>query len=50
MNIRHASLDELPKLKLLATPVDFNRPQLSRPIVNVLKQMAVNRSKMDEIE
>jgi hypothetical protein len=47
MNIRHASLDELPKLKLLATPVDFNRPQLSRPIVNVLK---LNRSKMDEIE
>ena len=43
MEIRHASLDEPPRLELIAAFLNLYSPYLSGPFVNVLKEMVVNR-------
>src|SRR5262245_36189952 len=38
MDVRHAGLDEFPKLKLLPALADLDRAQLAGPVADVLKQ------------
>ncbi len=49
MNIGHPCLDVAAKLELMATLVDFDRAQFARPIVHVLKQVAVNGTEMSQL-
>jgi hypothetical protein len=50
MNIGHAGVDVAPELKLVPAFVDFDRARFTRPIVHVLKQMAVNGTQMSKIK
>ncbi len=50
MNIVHAGLNVAPELKLVTAFVDLNSAQFARPIVHVLKQVAVNGTEMSKIE
>ena len=50
MNVRHAGLDVLPELELLVALADLDGAQLAGPLVDVLKQMAMDRTEMREVE
>ena len=50
MDIRHASLNEPPRLELIAAFLNLYGPYLSGPFVNVLKEMVVNRLEMIKVE
>ena len=50
MNVGHAGRNVLPELELIAAFEDFDRAQFARPIVDVLEQVAVDGTKMGQIE
>ena len=50
MDIGHARLNVALKLELLTTLADFDRAQLARPIVDILKKMMMDCPKMFEVE
>ncbi len=50
VDVGHARFDELAKLELLAALGDLHCPQLSRPGVDILKQVAVDRAKVSKVK
>jgi hypothetical protein len=50
VNIRHPGRDILPELKLLVAFADLDRAQLTGPVVDVLKQVAMDRPEMSKVE
>ena len=40
----------MPELELLRTLADFDGTQLARPVINVLKQVAMDRAEMRQVE
>ncbi len=50
VNIGHAGLDELAKLELTSTLVDLDGAKLPRPVVGVLKEMAMDGPQVAEIK
>ena len=50
MDIRHTSLNEPPRLELIAAFLDLDSPYLAGPFVNILKKMVVNRLEMIKVE
>ena len=50
VNVRHAGLDELAELELLAALADLDRAQFAGPVVDVLKEVAMDRAQMGEVE
>ena len=49
-HVVHSSLNVASELKLMAAFADLDRAQLACPIVDVLKQVAVNGAEMSKIE
>ena len=47
MDVRHAGLDELAELELLAAFADLDRAQLAGPVVDILKQVPMDRARND---
>ena len=50
VNVRHSGFDELAKLKLVAVLGDLDGAQLARPIVDVLKQVSMDRAEVGKVE
>jgi hypothetical protein len=50
VNIGHAGADVLPELELVAALGDLDGPDLSGPVIDVLKEMPVDGAQMREIE
>ena len=50
MDVCHSSLDVAPELELVPALVDFDRAQFSGPLIDILKQVAVDSPEMCEIE
>ena len=50
MDIGHAGFDQLAELKLAAVLGDFDRADLARPFVGVLKQVAMDGLGVIEVE
>ncbi|MDE2790229.1 MAG: hypothetical protein OXI81_07375 [Paracoccaceae bacterium] len=50
MDVRHAGFDEPPRLETTPALGDLDGADLARPGVDVLKQMAVDRLQVGEVE
>jgi len=50
VNVAHASLDELPKLKLAAILGDLDGAKLTGPIKNILEKMPVNSAQVRQVK
>ena len=49
MDVRHAGLDELAELELLAALADLERAQFACPLVDVLEQVSMDRAQMGKV-